>query len=260
MKSNEEKKGGLNSKSLNFGLVLNFEKGAPRDSILSCYDNYINLLLKMPYFVCISPLHDKDVNTEDHEAKTIHMHIFITLEEKATLGHVLNEVSSLLHVDKKQISIEGSNNDFLLVQYLTHKNDKGAKYRYDPDLVKSNDIERFKELYSKEYVKPLTEKERLDMAFEKATSITEFISILGDYSLANKMRPLFKDYMAEKRQFNDYESQLIAMSKRAEELEQYTKALHNRIIALKGNVSMGLTNAKIALDLIVKFIEDNNIL
>lgn len=260
MNSSDGKKGALNSKALNFGLILNFEKGATTGSILSYYNNYIDLLLKLPYFVCISPLHDKDLKGENHEAKTIHMHIFISLTQKETLGHVLNEVSTLLHIDKKQLSIEGSNNDFLLVQYLTHKNDKGAKYKYDVDLVRSNDLERFKELYSKEYVRPLTEQERLSIAFAEATSITEYISILGDYSLANKMRPLFKDYLAEKRQFNEYEGQLIALSKRANSLENYVRDLHNRIIALQHNISLGLTTSKIAFEQIVKFIEDNNIL
>lgn len=138
-------------------------------------------------------IHDKDT-LESGEIKTIHLHAFIELKEKATKKQFLAELSEYLDIDTHLISLEGSNSAYLGVQYLTHKNQKD-KYQYDTSLVKTDNRELYEQRLENVYIDP---QQKIFGAMKEAKTMTEFIE-LTDIGTAQKFRNLFKDIKEEQK-------------------------------------------------------------
>lgn len=166
-------------------------------------------------------LHDKDL-TETKEHKTIHLHAFIELFETSkqpTKTALLNELSNLLEIDKNLISIEKTENDYLGVQYLTHKNDK-SKYQYDYSNIKTNNETLLKQKYFTIYQKP----NDIMTDILNCKTLTELMTAQG-ITIANKYRNTFNQIKTEQQQ--DYSS-----------LESRYRRLWNRVDSLIDSVNM----------------------
>lgn len=81
--------------------------------------------------VCISPLHDKDVNELDEEQKKPHYHVIMYFEGKKSFNQVKDISVGIFHgtIPKKVNSIKGA------TRYLTHM-DNPEKYPYKQSEVK----------------------------------------------------------------------------------------------------------------------------
>lgn len=138
-------------------------------------------------------IHDKDT-LETGELKTIHLHAFIELKEKATKKQFLAELSEYLGIDTHLISLEGSNSAYLGVQYLTHKN-QPEKYPYDTSLVKTDNRDLYEQRLKNVYIDP---QQKIFSAMKEARTMTEFIE-MTDIATAQKFRNLYKDIKEEQK-------------------------------------------------------------
>lgn len=204
-----------NQKFNNFLLVINApkEKANNHEAIdfFKCVLTAIQNYNKLKFFASI--IHDRDI-LESGELKTIHQHIVVELNEKMTVLAVLRDFSNLLDIDKSLISVEGSNNEFLSIQYLTHKN-QPQKHQYNFDDIATNN----KELLSERYETTYEDKEtKIFNALGKAHNLTELVRLIGP-SDANKYRSLFKDLKLEEGQNYD------VLMKRYDQLRTFTDKL-----------------------------------
>lgn len=150
-----------------------------------------------PYIASI--IHDKDIEITG-ELKTIHAHIFIDTPTKPTKRAILGDLANKLGIDKDLISLTPTNNSFLLVQYLIHKNDK-IKTQYDKDLIITNDKEETEKRLLKRYIKPMDESEIEDNIF-KSKTFTDLVVNIG-LENAKKYQSVYRQVKQEADQ--DYE-------------------------------------------------------
>lgn len=141
-----------------------------------------------------SIIHDKDI-LENGEPKTKHMHIVYTTPLKNTILGELKEISSILNIDKRLLSLEGSNNEFLMVQYLTHKNQPN-KTQYDYSEIITNNSEELEQKYNFDYKDPEAE---LLATLQECETITDFAIKLGP-TKARQFLGLFKDMQNERKE------------------------------------------------------------
>ena len=211
-----------NKKYKYFGIVLNApnEKATEREirdflsAILTALKDY-NII---KFYA--SAIHDKD-HHEDGTPKRTHCHIMVETYEEWTHLQFLVGLSIHLNIDKKLLSISDSNNLFLLVQYLTHKNDQD-KHQYDYEIIKTNNAEYCEQLYETIYESP---NDKLKKALRDAQSLDQFIELLGVQD-ANKYRNLFKDLKIEQKQdYNSIMERNAKLSHEYESLWNYTSDL-----------------------------------
>lgn len=233
-----------------FGIVLNAPKEKATHEQASDFFNATLSALKN-YNKCkffASAIHDQDKH-EDGTAKTIHCHIELETFEKMTNLGALRDFCNATGVDKGLVSINGSNNLFLLVQYLTHKNDQD-KHQYDYDVIKTNNAELCANLYNADYE---SKDDQLMRALREANTINDFMQIVGP-SDANKYRGLFKDMKIEQHQ--DFQGVLDRAIKTKHEYE----ALYHFVDDLLITLQMSLRESEkrmINLDRYVKVLKDN---
>lgn len=164
-------------------------------------------------------IHDKDI-LESGEMKTIHLHAFIQYHEKATKRAILAELSEYIGIDKGLISLEGSNSEFLGVQYLTHKNDTN-KYQYPFSDISTNNQELLETRWNNIYIDPLA---KVYDALKTSTTISQFIE-KTDLNTGLKFRALFNQIKQEQGQnfekiYHDYEVLIETMSEIYGELKE----------------------------------------
>lgn len=156
-----------------------------------------------------SVIHDKDKH-EDGASKTIHLHAFIDTPNKPTKKALLRELTELLGINEEQVGIRATNSRILLVQYLTHKNDKN-KAPYSLEEVQTSNQEEFDKRFNEKYEKPQTETllEILNRSLEEDPSYNHFCERVG-FEMGHKFRSSFNQLREEKSY--DYAS-LLEMNK-----------------------------------------------
>lgn len=153
------------------------------------------LLSKHNSFVA-TIIHDKDL-LENNEVKLIHAHVFLKSVIKQTCKQQLSQLKELLQINENQIQIQGTNNQYLQVQYLVHKNDRN-KYQYNLEEIKTNDERLLIDLLSKEYQSPQEIKDQLQVNVLEAKSFVDLVQRVG-LELANKYRSSFNQIKQEQR-------------------------------------------------------------
>ena len=180
-----------NIKSKQWLLVINTDtnKKAPND--YESLKGYLSVITNSNYFSFVSSIiHDKDI-LENGENKRIHSHSFIELHEKTTKKALLDTLSNMLDINITCLSLEPTNNDFLGIQYLTHKNDT-SKHQYDYDLIITNDIDKLSKRYNQTYK---TETDLTQEIFNCKT-LTELIENTS-LNFANSHRAIFNQIKQE---------------------------------------------------------------
>ena len=180
----------LKSKTDKIGLVVNPKKEStnPAKELALLQSKVV----KSKNFVA-TIIHDRDL-LENGELKTMHLHIYMELPKKCTLKAILSDFSQEYDLLLEQVSIMATNNDYLLVQYLTHKNDQD-KTQYSIDNIKTNNKDSMLVKWNKTYK---TEEEiKLEILAESKT--TEFLELAKIYGVnqVNSLRGLIKDIRSE---------------------------------------------------------------
>ncbi len=180
----------LESKSNCFNIVINEKAPMELDAILA----KLTTLDLFTFYAMI--IHDKDT-LDNGKPKTRHLHLYCEKSSQIALKTQLNELCKVLNVEQNQISIDKANNNYLPIQYLTHKNDK-SKYQYGYDYIVSNNYEELKERYNKVYVKPLTEEEISEFLMTDLT-IADLIKHIG-LGNTKKYLSVFKELQKDPNQ------------------------------------------------------------
>ena len=215
-----------NKKFTHWGIVLNAPKEkATTDQVNDFFNTALTAIQnynKIKFFASI--IHDKD-KLDNGEPKTTHCHIVIETYEKLTQLGALKEFSNALGISKDLISVDGSNNEFLLIQYLTHKN-QPTKTQYDYDQIITSNKEELELRYLNEYQDP---EQKLLETLESCETITELAKALGP-TKANSLMRLFNAMKLERD--NNIQIELKAYRHIAEkytELYNYTENLLNTL-------------------------------
>ena len=182
-----------NAKYKQFGIVVNAKKESPNPT--TELEQLQRQLLKSGFFVA-SIIHDKDI-TEQGEQKQVHLHAYIETPQKHTKKQLLSLVVAVLQVEANQVSIQGDNNGFLLVQYLTHKNDQ-AKHQYPVEKVKTNNIELFGYKYNQKYTDPEARAMYLIADIKACRTLSELMDRQG-LETANRYRAYFNQIKQEQQ-------------------------------------------------------------
>lgn len=177
-----------NSKSLIWLLVINDKKEASIDTIETTLEAYATMLLNYSGFHFVfTIIHNKD------QQKRTHLHAFIELYEKSTKKALLDTLSNLLDINIEQLSLEPSNNEFLGVQYLTHKN-QPEKEQYSFEEIRANNEEELGRRYGLTYTNP---QDALKSALYGSRTMGELIDNIG-LDDAKKYLPIWKYILEEK--------------------------------------------------------------
>lgn len=171
-----------NTQSILWLAIINDKKEATTDEIEATLRQYQLILLNYTGFHYVfTIIHNKDPK------KRTHLHVVIELHEKKTLKAVLGILTTLLNIEANQVGLEPSNNEFLGVQYLTHKNNK-EKEPYDFKEIATNDEGELKARYEAEYVNP--EERKKAILFGSKT----IMDLLNNMTIdeAKKVLPVFK--------------------------------------------------------------------
>lgn len=183
-----------------FGAVIN----AKENSLfiiedLRGYEAQLQDSLEFSFIATI--IHDQDKDIEG-KAKLSHLHAFFRVAEPLTHRQALTTLRAVLQCEETQISVDGSNNDILLCQYLTHQNHP-EKAQYSAELVKTNNREKLSDILAKKYEPPKNEQEEALEAVFSCITIADLAKEIG-LDKANKYRGFFNQVKQEQRQ--DYES------------------------------------------------------
>lgn len=184
-----------NEKYLSFGIVINAQKESANP-----YQELAQLqatLLKHKEFFVATIIHDKDKD-ENNYNKITHLHAYIEFPNtKHTKKQLLELLSGCLNIEQIRLSIEPTNNGFLLVQYLTHKNDQNKhQYNYEDILTNNEDLLsiRYNQIY-------LTKEQRdanLEYDIKTSKTMLEFLERQGIQNAKN-YRNVFNDIKREQR-------------------------------------------------------------
>lgn len=228
MNYNKQQKTSLNAQASRLVGFIDPDKKTPLTGQKDQLQAYKKSLLSYNAFRLVATaIHDQDTN-EDGEPKTTHLHFFIeTKQEGLTLSHWLREMCELLGADRDQITLGTSNSEYLMVQYLTHKN-APEKHQYSRDIIESNNPEEIDRRYNLEYQEP---KDPIQEALLNCETLTELMANLGPKT-TNQFRGLFKDLHQERIQvmaYNQLESKYL-------ELKHFTRDLMEHIILTKGRL------------------------
>lgn len=176
-----------NKKSLTWLLVINDKKEAQIAEIEPHLRLLMPLLIQYTGFHYVfTIIHNKDTQ------KRTHLHAFIELYEKATKKSLLDTLTTLLNVDREQLSLEPSNSDILGVQYLTHKN-QTDKEPYSYEEIQTNNQEELANRYGKSYSNPEEERKKILFRSKTMSQLLEQLNI----EEAKKVLPVWKEIKAE---------------------------------------------------------------
>lgn len=203
-----------------FGVIFNAQKESTNPSQeLALLQS---LLIKSFYFVA-TIIHDNwsDYELEKGERTTIHLHAYIETESKYTEKRFLQELTTLTNYNENQITLEGSNNDILLLQYLTHKNDKN-KYQFSNDLIITNNLDLYTSKYESIYKSKEQRANELISDIRNCRTLLELVDKQG-LETANKFRNIFNQIKTEQR------LQVDQLDKLARELEEENHKIKTEI-------------------------------
>lgn len=240
-----------------FGAVVDAPKENPLNlDYLGSYEKAIHGIGDFSFLATI--IHDRDVYSKEDEAedasrkegtrKPKHLHVFIETAEDMTTLQVVKMLAQKINATNEQISVRGSENDFLLCQYLIHKND-ADKAQYQKDECWTTSLAHLDELMAKEYVRPVSQEERLEQALFQCTSIVDFINAVGAVD-ARKYLGLFNQVRQENG--NKYKDLAREYNRMREDL----KAVLNHLKRITDNYSRNtllerdITEAKAYLDVL----------
>lgn len=181
-----------NTKSNAFGVIIDPEKKST-NPYYELAQLQTTLLGRREFFVA-TIIHDKDKDS-DNLPKTTHLHAYLESSVKYTKKQFLELISGFLSIDPIRVSVKTDNNGFLLVQYLTHKNDPN-KHQYSVDQVATNNADLFQVKYSQTYINPAERAERLQYDIENAKTLLAFISVQG-LDNAKKYQQVFNQVKKE---------------------------------------------------------------
>lgn len=176
-----------------FGLVIDANKNAEP---LPQLDVFKGLLINAYTFTALI-IHDQDKH-DNGEPKRPHLHAYIRSDLKMTKKQMLNSVIELLQIEPALISVECSNNEFLLCQYLTHQNHK-EKHQYSRDLIDTKNRAELDRLLDE--TRP-TKQQQIDhdlQVLESSHSILEVANKIG-LEKANRYRNIYNQITQEKKQ------------------------------------------------------------
>lgn len=164
-----------NEKYNSFGLVIDpqkesanpyYELAQLQETLLGCKDFFVATII-----------HDKDKDKNNYP-KITHLHAYIEPKTKMTKKQCLETFSALLSIDPLRISVDPTNNGYLLVQYLTHKNDQD-KTQYSIDLVKTNNTDLLTLKYNEIYVSPTERQEQLKRDIFECKTLSQLVNKQG---------------------------------------------------------------------------------
>lgn len=179
-----------------FGVIFNANKKSTNPSQeLALLQS---LLLKSFYFVA-TIIHDQWSESEllKKERTTIHLHAYIETEAKYTEKQFLQQLQDITKYQAEQITLEGSNNDILLLQYLTHKNDN-TKYQFSNDSIITNNVDLYNTKYETIYKSKEQRTNELTSDIRNCKTLLELIEKQG-LETANKYRNVFNQVKTEQR-------------------------------------------------------------
>lgn len=206
---------------------------------------FLKVLLDYSTFKFVaSIIHDSD-SREDGTLRLAHLHLFVELYEKKTVLQVLGLLSELLDIDKTLISVEGSNNEFLLVQYLTHKNQK-AKHQYPFESILTNNRELLERRYNNVYED--SKLKELD-AIKSAPTLSILADEMG-LDFAKRYQSIFNQIKKEEKQ--DFESVLSQHNVLRDTFERLLDDLEILFHKIDFRVNDSQLRAEIQLDLWLK--------
>lgn len=141
-----------NQRSDKFSLVLN-------ESEVPLLKNAKNIVSKLEeniwtlnFVACIK--HDKDINEETQQLKTIHYHLVVDFNGNYRVGTIINWLTDIFHINENQISIQKCTSLEMQTRYLCHVDDFD-KYQYDPQDIVSSDLGKVRKWYEKIFIKDL---------------------------------------------------------------------------------------------------------
>lgn len=210
----------LKIKTDKVAIVINAQKESPNP--LQELEQIQSILLTLYKTFIATIIHDKD-KLVNGDLKTIHLHAYIELGQKYTLKAILDTLSNSLSIDKCNIQIEPTNNDYLIVQYLTHKNDKD-KTNYPIENIKTNDSELLLDKWNKTYK---SEDEIRREILHKCPT-TDFIELVDIYGISqvNSLRGLIKDIKAESKDSTKVlEKKINCLYVELEDIKDFTNRL-----------------------------------
>lgn len=219
-----------NKKFNYFGIVINAPKEKATTDQVNDFFNAVMTAIqnynKIKFYASI--IHDKD-KLDNGEPKTPHCHIVIETYEKWTHLGALKEIANHLAINKDLISLEGSNNEYLLIQYLTHKN-QPSKTQYDYEKIKTNNKEELELRYKNEYQDP---EQELLKTLQECETITELAQKLGP-TKANSLMRLFNAMKTEKD--NSMFLQLQAYRRIAEKYDDLLRLMDDLLNTLQNGL------------------------
>lgn len=177
-----------------FGLVIDANKNAEP---LPQLDAFKNALVNCNYALIALIIHDQD--THDNGApKLPHLHAYVNTAVKMTKKQMLLATANTLDIDVCQISVECSNNEFLLCQYLTHQNHP-EKHQYSKDLILTNNQPDLDRLLAE--TRP-TKQQQLDHDLQVLTDSHSILEVATKIGLekANRYRNIYNQITQEKKQ------------------------------------------------------------
>lgn len=150
----------------------------------SAPENWKNILIETGLPFAISPLHDKDINSDGVEKKKPHYHILLTFPGPTTFMKV-NRLCTELNspIPKRLLSIIG------MYRYFTHK-DNPEKYQYNEEDIQSFngfDIKDFNDLTTSQTLAIKKELQKIIMS----ENILEY-SDLMDYLLVQELNDFYQ--------------------------------------------------------------------
>lgn len=180
-------------------------------------------VLKVKDFVA-TIIHDKDKH-ENGQHKTLHLHIYMELAQKTTLKAVLSDFCEKYDLLTEQVEIDLTNNDYLQVQYLTHKNDQD-KEQYPLALVQTNDVKLCYEKWNKTY----KTEEEIKLEMLESAKKNDFLVLCNTYgvNMVNSLRGLIKEVKSESTSpIKDLEKKILTLETEIEDLKQLANRLIN---------------------------------
>lgn len=182
-----------NEKYLSFGVVINAQKESanPFQELAQLQAT----LLKHKEFFVATIIHDKDKD-ENNYPKITHLHAYIEFPNtKHTKKQLIDLLSGLLNIDQVRLSIAPTNNGFLLVQYLTHKNDQ-EKHQYSFTEILTNNDNLLSIRYNQIYISKEQRDANLEYDLKTSKTMLEFLERQGVQNAKN-FRAVFNDIKRE---------------------------------------------------------------
>lgn len=182
----------LNQRTDRFTIVLNdssadvFKDARNIVRTVSCIDS-----LCVVFIACIK--HDKDLDKEIQQLKTIHYHLVLKLNSVVRISTIINLLVDAFHCNANQISIDKCSSLEMQTRYLTHFDDND-KYQYSRGDIVTNDIDYLDKCYK--YIRIVKDMETLISVCKEYPSLIELMQVIG-YDNYKKYRLVINDIRKE---------------------------------------------------------------